>query len=221
MKKYIRFSIIVFLILLGVNYVNALSCDANDIKRLKVLANNVDITYEYNDDLKDSDGFIIYDTYKVVINNISDELYVVEAKSNIDFRDYPINDSSIVVDRMFSGKKTFKVYSKNCDKSLKTIYETLPSFNYYSMDSNCEGKENLEICQKFYDTSDLKYYEFLNIIDEDNNEEKIDNDDVSTISKYVEFIKDNGIYFGVGIGILFVLIVIIFALKHKKRGVLE
>lgn len=220
MKKYILFSIIVILTLFNINYVNAESCDANDIKRLKVLASNIDITYEYNDNLKDSDGFIIYDTYKVVINNTSDELYLIETKTNTDLRDYPINDGSITIDRLQSGNKTFKVYSVACDKSLRTIYEDLPKFNYYSTDPNCEDRDDLDVCKKFYDTSNLEYYEFYNIVTADNDVET-NKDKDSSINKFIDIIKNNYIYFGIAAGVLIILIVILLVRRHKKRGVLE
>ena len=223
MKKYILFSIIVILTLFNINYVNAESCDANDIKRLKVLASNIDITYEYNDNLKDSDGFIIYDTYKVVINNTSDELYLIETKTNTDLRDYPINDGSITIDRLQSGNKTFKVYSAACNKSLRTIYEDLPEFNHYYETGICKEHEELDVCKKFYDTSNLSYYEFVDLIAEYDNDIKDSadkNKDIS-LNKFINIIKDNYIYFGIGLGVLIILIIILLIRRHKKRGVLE
>ena len=60
----------------------------DDIKRLKVLAENIEFTYEYNDNLYDEDGFKIYDTYKVIINNLTEELYVIEDKTDVRRSDY-------------------------------------------------------------------------------------------------------------------------------------
>lgn len=217
-------SIIILFFVFSMN-VYAESCDTNDIKRLKVLANDVEITYVYNDDIFDSDGFKIYDTYKVVINNMTDELYIKETKTNTDLSNYAVIDGVLTIDRMYSGKKTFKVYSKTCDKSLKSLYVTLPKFNYYSTDPNCDGKEKVGVCQKFYDSSNLEYYEFLEIITSYENgdvEEEPTDDNVDKIdNRYISFIKNNYVYIGIG-GIVIILLIIVFlVLRHKKRGVLE
>lgn len=220
MKLFRYFMFITILVFSLTISVSAESCDSDDIKRLRVLASNVEITYEYNDNLKDSDGFTIYDTYKVIINNMTDELYVIETKTNTDLRNYSIKDGIVTIDKMNSGKKSFKIYSKLCDKSLKTFYVTLPGFNYYSIDSNCEGKEDLEVCQKFYDSSNLNYREFYKIVSA---EEKNDNDKQNIIEdefNFIDFIKNNYIYFVI-IGFVLLLVVILLILRHKKRGALE
>lgn len=223
MKLYRYLCVIAILLFIFTSNVKADSCDSDDIKRLRVLASNVEITYEYNDDIYDSDGFMIYDTYKVFINNLTDELYVYESKTKTNFVDYAINDGMITIDRMYSGKKTFKIYSKDCNKALKTFYVTLPIFNYYSTDPNCEGKEDLNVCQKFYDTSNIEYDEFLNIIVEYENGDNVDEDKTGDKDndKYIDFIKDDYLYFAIGLGVLFILIIVVLVLRHRKRGVLE
>lgn len=217
MKKFLF--VLVFALFVNVSFVNAEACDNNDISRLKVLANDVDITYVYNDDIYDSDGFKIYDTYKVTIYNMTDELYIKETKTNFDLSNYPVQDGTLVIDRMFSGKKTFKVYSKNCERVLKTYYVDLPKFNYYSTDSNCEGKEDLKICQKFYDTSNMTYDEFFyKVTSSENNVDEKDKDDED--NQIIQFLKNNYIYIGIGVVALAVLVVILI-LIHRKRSVLE
>ena len=169
--KYYLLIIITFMLSL-MNNVYAEDCDSTDIKRLRVLANDVDISYEYNDDIYDNDGFKIYDTYKIVVSNLSDELYVIESKTNLDLRSYSVVDGSITIDRLYSGNKSFKIYSKNCsNKLLKTYSIKLPKFNNYSTDPNCEGHEDIEVCQKFYDSSNIDYYEFMEMINNNDNKD--------------------------------------------------
>lgn len=220
--KWYLFIIFIFSMFL-VPCVYAEDCDSTDIKRLRVLANDVDISYEYNDDIYDSDGFKIYDTYKVVVNNLSDELYVIESKANLDLRSYSVVDGSIIIDRLYSGNKSFKIYSKNCsNKLLRTYSVKLAKFNYYSTDPNCEGHEGLEVCQKFYDSSNIDYYEFMEMIEKGDNEDKNkDSDNKKEDSKYIKFIKDNYIYISIGGGVLILIIIVLIVLKHKKRGALE
>ena len=222
--KWYLFIIFIFSIFLIPN-VYAEDCDSTDIKRLRVLANDVDISYEYNDDIYDSDGFKIFDTYKVVVSNLSDELYVIESKTNLDLRSYSVNDGSITIDRLYSGNKSFKIYSKNCsNKLLKTYSIKLPEFNNYSTDFNCEGHEDIEVCQKFYDSSNIDYYEFMEMIEKGDNEDK-DKDSTDTNikenNKFIEFIKDNYIYISIGGGVLILIIIVLIILRHKKRGALE
>ena len=218
--KYYLLIIITFMLSL-MNNVYAEDCDSTDIKRLRVLANDVDISYEYNDDIYDDDGFLIYDTYKVVISNLSDELYVIESKTNLDLRNYSVNDGSITIDRLYSGNKSFKIYSRNCsNKLLKTYSIKLPKFNNYSTDPNCEGHENLDICQKFYDSSNVDYYEFMEMINNSDNKDTDDNKSKDE-NKYIKFIKDNYIYISIGGGVLIIIIIVLIILRHKKRGALE
>lgn len=220
--KWYLVIVIIFVMLFNSN-VYAESCDSTDIQRLRVVADDVDISYEYNDDIYDADGFLIYDTYKVIISNLSDELYVIESKTNLDLRNYSVNDGSITIDRLYSGKKNFKIYSKNCDnKVLKNYSVNLPKFNSYSTDPNCEGHENLDICQKFYDSSNVDYNEFMKLIEKSDNEnENKDNDNKKEDSKYIKFIKDNYIFISIGGGVLILVIIMLIILKHKKRGALE
>ena len=218
--KYYLLIIITFMLSL-MNNVYAEDCDSTDIKRLRVLANDVDISYEYNDDIYDDDGFLIYDTYKVIISNLSDELYVIESKTNLDLRNYSVNDGSITIDRLYSGNKSFKIYSRNCsNKLLKTYSIKLPKFNNYSTDPNCEGHENLDICQKFYDSSNVDYYEFMEMINNSDNKDTDDNKSKDE-NKYIKFIKDNYIYISIGGGVLIIIIIVLIILRHKKRGALE
>jgi len=228
--KIFKYFVFVYILLFGLSIrVNALACDSEDIARFKVMASDIEINYVYNEDVYDSYGMREYDTYRVVISNIGDGLYLIEEKTNTDLRNYKISNGQIVIDKMYSGKKNFKIYSSQCNKFIKNIYITLPKFNYYSTEPICDGKDELNVCQKFYDTSDLEYSEFYNIIvnyenvddnenikdNKDNKEKKID------INKYIEFVKDNYIYFGIGLGVFVVLVIILLILTHKKRGVLE
>lgn len=218
--KYYLLIIITFMLSL-MNNVYAEDCDSTDIKRLRVLANDVDISYEYNDDISDNDGFKIYDTYKIVVSNLSDELYVIESKTNLDLRSYSVVDGSITIDRLYSGNKSFKIYSRNCsNKLLKTYSIKLPKFNNYSTDPNCEGHENLDICQKFYDSSNIDYYEFMEMINNSDNKDADDNKSKDE-NKYIKFIKDNYIYISIGGGLLIIIIIVLIILRHKKRGALE
>ena len=218
--KYYLLIIITFMLSL-MNNVYAEDCDSTDIKRLRVLANDVDISYEYNDDIYDNDGFKIYDTYKIVVSNLSDELYVIESKTNLDLRSYSVVDGSITIDRLYSGNKSFKIYSKNCsNKLLKTYSIKLPKFNNYSTDPNCEGHEDIEVCQKFYDSSNIDYYEFMEMINNNDNKDADDNKSKGE-NKYIKFIKDNYIYISIGGGVLIIIIIVLIILRHKKRGALE
>ena len=218
--KYYLLIIITFMLSL-MNNVYAEDCDSTDIKRLRVLANDVDISYEYNDDIYDNDGFKIYDTYKIVVSNLSDELYVIESKTNLDLRSYSVVDGSITIDRLYSGKKNFKIYSKNCsNKMLRNYSVNLPKFNNYSTDPNCEGHEDIEVCQKFYDSSNIDYYEFMEMINNSDNKDADDNKSKDE-NKYIKFIKDNYIYISIGGGVLIIIIIVLIILRHKKRGALE
>lgn len=223
-QKYLL--IVTVLFLCFSKAVKAESCDEEDIQRLKVIANNIEITYEYNDDVKDVNGLKVYDTYTVHFNNMSDEIYIIETKSDKMYYYTEIKDGYLTFGNINSGQKIFKFYSTKCDKALGTKNIDLPKFNYYSTDPNCEGKEDLEICQKFYDTSNLEYSDFYNKIveyenaGEQNVDDESDDENNQFIETAIQFVKDNYIYIGIGV-VAIVLIIVLLVIRHRKRGVLE
>lgn len=187
----------------------AKTCDGEEITRLKKLANNVQITYEY---LSDSD---IVDNYSIQISGLTDEIYVVNMTED-SYHEWHVND--MIDGNIFfeSTEETldFNVYSVNCiTDSLRKISIKIPRFNYYSLEEKCDKvKElDLDICDAWYqgELDDFTFHE--------------------TIDKYITEDKNGNIidffskYRFVFIVATFVLVIIIILLIHiyRKRSVLE
>ena len=73
MKKIL---FVITLLLMGISNVNAEPCDAYDIKRLKEIAEGVEITYELLPPVEEMYS-ITKDNYRINITGLTDELVVV------------------------------------------------------------------------------------------------------------------------------------------------
>lgn len=215
-KWYLVIVIVIVFILLFNSNVYAESCDSTDIQRLRVVADDVDISYDYLDNYYE-DGFLVNGVFKITINNISDELYIVESNDNLDLRNYSINDGSIAIEKMYTGDKNFKIYSKECGKLLKSIRIKLPYYNSLYEDDVCKDyKDKIDECSKLTDSvytySDV--YTAVNknnVITDDNNDEKRTN-----------FFNSKLFYTICGGVLLFIVIFVILIInRRRKRGRLE
>ena len=162
MKKIL---FIITLLLIGISNVNAEPCDAYDIKRLKEIAEGVEITYELQEPIKQDYGEI-RDVYKINIKGLTNELIVINRKEGTIY-----DNSSDYNELIFSGIKYYDIKSKNCSSVLKQITLKLPVYNNFSDLESCKNNEykNLKICQKWVESviTEKEYYDALNSIEED------------------------------------------------------
>lgn len=208
--KYLFFTLFIFLVTC-IN-VDAEVCDSSDIKRLKEEAKNVVFTYEYD---YEKSGMGLYNQYNLSVNGLTDELYAVAYKTveESTYFYYIPSTGGSTTGSISSGEISFNVYSVNCDNKLlnKTKYK-LPIFNVYSLDEECIGKEDLDVCLEFVDEN-ITLEKFSKAIDEYNsrNDGKLKNN----------FLKDN-MYLLIGVGCVVVLVVIVlFVLKRRKDNKLD
>ncbi|MEE3344215.1 MAG: hypothetical protein VZS44_09015 [Bacilli bacterium] len=139
-----RIFLFCFLFLFGMSYVNAASCDNDDIARLKGVAFNVSYNSEY---IGNKSGSNDYQLYNVSFVGLTDEIYVSD--SNYSFFVY--NNNEVI--KMQSGNNSLEIYSKNCgDVRLKTLTINLPKFNNYSLSSDCSDIDikEFELCDPWY-----------------------------------------------------------------------
>ncbi len=208
MKKRVLFGLIWFL--LGMDVVMAENCDSVDLSRLKSLANNVSISYEY---LSDSD---IINNYRIYLSEIADEIFVVNLTDDT-YHEWHAKDLTDGIVSFDSDLETLKfdIYSSNCigSGSLRNISIELPRFNYYSLEDKCqEVKElNLDICDEWYQgkLDDFTFHEKIDKYITDNTKPTF----FDFVIKYKFFI----LIFGVCL----VLAVILLIIRYRKRSVLE
>ena len=141
MRRYIIF---VTLIMLMLPLKVSAKCDYNDFSRIKSLANNVSLSYDY---IETNEGIM----FSITISNMSKEIYIIDRYFG---NTYHYNDGNDIVINEFSAGYSIKfdIYTTNSDCAntfLSSQYINLPSYNYYYKDPLCSGLESHGLCQKW------------------------------------------------------------------------
>lgn len=198
MRKIFLF---IFFMVVFTSNVNAEACDAYDIKRLKEIAEGVEITYELQEPLMFMEE-LVYDVYKINITGLTSEIFV---HNETDDEYYSVNSDFNKI--LNGGKKQMIIKANGCSNVLKKITLKLPVYNYYYKSAHCEGKTHLDVCNEWVEekVTEKKLYSELysgNDVEENNN-----------------FIMDNIVY--LIIASILVLLIIIFIIVKRKREVLS
>ena len=132
-------------------------CSSLDRERLQKMANNISITL----DEKDIEG-VIY--FEATVAGVSKEIKLYEQSTFVYYRNITGNSiSEIVISNLRQGKiYTYKVVGDNTckDYNFRTIKLNIPKYNHYYDDPICDDAGAYNLCQKWYDTSNLSYEEF-------------------------------------------------------------
>ena len=147
--KYLIFTL--FLFSLSFLDVSAAVCDSNDIARLKELAKNVTVTYEYD---RESSELGSLGLYLVTVSGLTEELYgMVSLGADQKGFFYTEDNQGIDVERLSNGDNELIIYSSNCSEIVRTIKVKLPYYNDFSNYGECNGisGEDLYVCSDFLD----------------------------------------------------------------------
>lgn len=171
MRKIFLF---IFLMALFITNVNAEACDAYDIKRLKEIANGVEITYELQEPTENN-GLKVMDTYKLNISGLTSDLILYNETDDLNYT-FNLDLSNILVS---SGIKKFEVYGTYCSNVLKKIEVKLPVFNNYSDSDFCKEDDNklLDVCKQWVDKK-ISENEFYYVVNKDEMEDVSDNKNI-------------------------------------------
>lgn len=231
MKKKILLIIFMFIF---VPHVNA-DCDNDRINELKNLAKNVEITYELdtNDDNLEENDYSVNNVgesipqgnMRIIISGLTEGFLIKDTTYDRTFNYSDVKDGIIVIRNELNGSRTFKVYSTECNKDVRSIFIKIPRYNNYSTDSLCEGisGDDLSVCGMWYE-KDIDYETFKQTVEDYKKkvteqkriEEKKEK---SIIDKTVDFLKNNYLYFIIGIVVIIIIAIIIKV--RRKRSVLE
>lgn len=156
------------LLFISITNVNAEACDAYDIKRLKEIAEGVEITYEILPAIETEDE-IIRDRYKINITGLTDEILAINKEKN----KYYYNNTNFEEEGVIaSGKYEFIIRSKICDRNLKTINLKLLVYNNFYNSDDCKLKDNkdLYICKEWVEEriDNEEFIEYLTSTKEEN-----------------------------------------------------
>lgn len=202
MKKIL---FVITLLLISISNVNAEPCDAYDIKRLKEIAEGVEITYELLPPVEYEGDITIRDNYKIKISGFQEDIIVVNEKENKVYDS--TSDYNEIID---GGVKQYRIKSRSCSQILRTVVLKLPVYNNFSEHEYCKEKKykDLVVCQEWVENS-VSEREFNDAIVEIN---QMDSENNS-----VNWLKENKIILIITIVFLFVLIGIVLVLKRKKE----
>ena len=189
------------------------NCDPNDKLRYSKLASNIKFNYDYVEENNNV-------TFKIIITNLSKELYIIDNKGNkITYQ--KSNKGEIVLTDYSSGEYNFKIFSldKTCKNQLisnKTI--KLPDYNPYANEKICEGIEEYELCQK-WKKNDLDHDQFITKVTKYKNEknkiEKSEETEEDITNNIIVWLINH--YFPILLSIIFICSILIVILSKKDK----
>lgn len=195
------------------------NCTSGEMNRLKELAKNVQIKYEYtlNSTNHQIEEEIIDPRYRVQILNLDNSLKIYY-KSTYYSQGNLENIEDITTDYLIQGgdKLDFYIYSYTTnlctDTMLRKITIDFPDYNlyYYENKDKCQKYPEFKYCEEFKDLKDKDF-------------EKIDKE----FDNYIKSLEINNIqnnlskYWYLLVGflliIIFITVIIIFQKKKKKK----
>ena len=212
MKKYILFIFTFCFFIMFSSSALAEECDSTKIENLKKQADLVSAVSQFDED---SVSMGIFNSNIVSIYGLNDGLYATNKGHTIIFSNSDSIDGVVskIIDSDFG---TLNVYSIECPSViLKSFKLDLKRLNkYYNYDECKDIKDEIDICSRFYDTSNISYSVFLSEIEKfrKNNKKNI-------ISEFniIKFIKDN-IFITIGIGlVIFSVIIALAFIKYRNN----
>ena len=210
--------IVLFFITTNVFAIN--DCTNDEMKRLRELANNVKITYEYTVDDEIIEEETVYVHYNIKVINLSDDLKIYYSGEDNNLRAYSKEE---IEDMEFSAGITNKFYlysytNNLCtDELIKTISVKFPVVNsyYHFNKEKCLNNQDFKYCQEFSNEENYSFKEIDKMFDDYLNNGNSNNS--NQINKYLT----KYIYYIIGIIVLFLVIVIVIikVKKNKKEDI--
>lgn len=226
-SKYKVFIMIITIIFLAVNKVDAASCTSTEKNNLIKEAKNVEIVPYLDEEYNPLHEY----KYNVYITNFSNKFYVIDSKNNrFEYDGSYTNDS--VFGMYEPGEKiTFKIYGaygEKCSDILLT--NTTIRFDYYNDYSNyeeCKGIEEFYLCKRNY-SGEIKSEEWFlsqvkgykeGTVENIEIEEKTEKEE-SFLDNLTAYFKENKIVsITLIIVIVAIVILLIINLRNKRKKV--
>lgn len=198
--------------------VRADMCSEEEIARLKVLANNISVHYEYldaDDESLDWGNTIPYGyNYAITVSGMSEGISIVSNDSDgyeFDYSDTNDGNVSFYIQDE-EGKLTLKFFPSDCSSTLalRTIDISLPVINSYYYTAECSAIRNqnidLDVCKKMVSSDvKIKSSDFYSIVDKYLVTEKDNHSLLDNILSYLS----NPYVIVIGIIVFIVLLVVI------------
>lgn len=205
-KKIYKFIFLMLSIFFVITDVYADECSTQEYRELKQLANEINFSYEF-----DSNTTV----FKVNIYNFDKKFYIIS--SDLGYIEYKSN-KQYIGNYIKGGTYKVNVYASNYSncggEKLTTLKFYIPTYNNYYTWEECNNNRELDICKKWYDTSDISEEEFKKEIQKHN--ENSSNKD-SFVKLVVSFLKNNYIYVLTFLGLSTLIVVIYIVVKNSRR----
>lgn len=210
MKKVIILLILMIIVPMKIDA----SCNSKELADLRKLANNVNLSYEYNPNEPEY--------FRVVINNIHPKIYVIDKITGEKYY-YENSTNGQVTTNRFSGinKMEYVVYSNvsGCYNELSRKSIELPIYNIYYEYDICNGIEDFYLCNK-WNPYEGTYEEFVSEVNlyknslnsgivEDSNMSVNNNESNLLLDIYIE-------YYYIVLPIIIIVGVIVIYIYNKR-----
>lgn len=186
-------------------------CGKDDMERVKNIANNIKITYEYRNDLEYKGLF------DVVIEGMSEELVIREKNLNYNLAYGSVKNGIITLEEISGGELKFEIYYEKCSKDPIKVYDLkIPVYNYLSQNDICKGidTDKVKECSEWYQ-GDLTEEELKQVVDDYNNKINGDQEQTDNVNKIINFLKENYIYI-VSAFIVIGISIFVIVVKQKR-----
>lgn len=207
---------LLLLILLCIPYtkVNAFYCTYQQQARLKGLATNVNISYDFDESSK---------TFTFNLVNLNKELYFIDTTND---KTYTYTKDEIEIKGYKSGQKVKYVFYSNvefCDKVLYTYVVTLPTYNPYYKEEICNGVTDYNLCQKWTNHS-LSKSEFIQKVSDykkslekpQEEEKKEEENQISFMDNLIKFLLS---YYYIFLIVIVIILIVISIINNKKSNI--
>lgn len=210
-KKIILF----FLCFLCCEMVHA-ECTDEKIAELKEQSNNIEVKYEYKDNLYNEDfDMSVVNIFDIYIYGLTDDLYINVSDDDLFYDSNNLVDGVLKIENINGGSSfKFDVYSNECAKKLKTINFNVPYYNSFYENELCKTRQDASVCSKFLNY-ELSYEKFKNEIEKYDKDKNPSNDGNNDTLNILNIILNNLIY--IALGVLIIIIVVVFIVIYKKR----
>lgn len=221
MKKYIYILFAITILILPTLKVNAVYDKEKEyyLDQIKE-AEQVEFKYYINNNYYDDEGNKINGIFNLEISNIKDYMKIKIYDLDINLTSEDIIEGKITLDNIPSGIKKLGIYNDQYNYLLKSITLNIPKYNYYAEKEECIDKEDLDVCDKWYEyeLNDSTFnYKIKKYEENRKNLPKQNNNNNSNI--FIKFLSKYYIY--IISPIILIAIIIIFIISKKKRYSLD
>ena len=202
---------LIFCFFLCITSINAKECTTEEYRELKEIAKRIELNYQFiNENNRYEDASFLINAY-----NLDSKLYLYIPYSDSYIYYTKRNETIFAISPGMEFKISVYASSKtNCeDEFLTNIRVEIPDYNKYFNRNECKQRPNVNICKKWYDSSQISEEEFLKIVNSYYKKEKNNFFEI-----LVSFLKKHGILLLIISLIVCGIVLILNKIKNKNRN---